>query len=74
MVLVAENDESSEHRPMTAFLSDDFLLNSETARLLYHEFAETAPIVDYHTHLSAADIAGDRRFNNLYEAWLEGDH
>jgi len=73
-MLVAENDESGEHRLMTAFLSDDFLLNSETARQLYHEFAETAPIVDYHTHLSAADIADDRRFNNLYEAWLEGDH
>jgi glucuronate isomerase len=59
---------------MSAFLSDDFLLNSETARRLYHEHAEPQPIFDYHTHLSAADIASDRRFNNLYEIWLEGDH
>ena len=59
---------------MSAFLSDDFLLNSETARRLYHEHAEPPPIVDYHTHLSAADIAGDRRFNNLAEIWIDGDH
>jgi len=59
---------------MTAFLSDDFLLTTETARRLYHEHAEALPIFDYHTHLSAADIAVDRRFNNLYEIWLEGDH
>ena len=59
---------------MSAFLSDDFLLNSATARRLYHEHAELQPIVDYHTHLSAADIASDRRFNNLAEIWLEGDH
>jgi len=59
---------------MSAFLSDDFLLNSETARRLYREHAEPQPILDYHTHLSAADIASDRRFNNLTETWLEGDH
>ena len=59
---------------MTAFLSDDFLLNTETARRLYHEHAKQQPIVDYHTHLSAADIASDRRFKNLTEIWLEGDH
>ena len=59
---------------MSAFLSDDFLLNSETARRLYREHAEPQPIFDYHTHLSAADIAADRRFNNLTEIWLEGDH
>ncbi|HVP55633.1 MAG TPA: glucuronate isomerase [Candidatus Eisenbacteria bacterium] len=55
-------------------MGDDFLLNSETARRLFHEHAETLPILDYHTHLSAADIAADRRFNDLYELWLEGDH
>jgi glucuronate isomerase len=59
---------------MSAFLSDDFLLNTETARRLYHEHAEPQPIIDYHTHLSAADIASDRRFDNLAEIWLEGDH
>lgn len=59
---------------MRAFLDDDFLLNSETARRLYHEHAKLQPIVDYHTHLSAADIASDRSFANLTEIWLEGDH
>jgi glucuronate isomerase len=59
---------------MRAFLDDDFLLNSETARRLYFEHAKLQPIVDYHTHLSAADIASDRRFENLSAIWLEGDH
>ena len=59
---------------MPDFLDEDFLLSSATARRLYHEYAESQPIFDYHTHLSAADIANDRSFNNLYEIWLEGDH
>jgi glucuronate isomerase len=59
---------------MSAFLGDDFLLRSATGRRLYHEHAKTQPIIDYHTHLSAADIASDRRFGNLFEIWLEGDH
>jgi glucuronate isomerase len=59
---------------MSGFLGDDFLLNSETARRLYRDHAEPQPILDYHTHLSAADIASDRRFENLAEIWLEGDH
>lgn len=72
--MVAEIAESGEHIRMTPFLGDDFLLQSETARRLYHDHAEAQPIVDYHTHLSAADIANDRRFDNLAEIWLEGDH
>jgi glucuronate isomerase len=56
------------------FIHDDFLLASRTARCLYHEFAASEPILDYHSHLSPADLAADRRFNNLFEIWLEGDH
>jgi glucuronate isomerase len=56
------------------FLDDDFLLHSRTARNLYHQYAADAPILDYHSHLPPADIANDRRFGNLYEPWLEGDH
>jgi glucuronate isomerase len=56
------------------FLDDDFLLHSQTARNLYHQYAADAPILDYHSHLPPADIANDRRFANLYEPWLEGDH
>ncbi|HLH08454.1 MAG TPA: glucuronate isomerase [Terriglobales bacterium] len=57
-----------------AFIHDDFLLTTQSARDLYHQFAASQPILDYHCHLSARDIAEDRRFNNLYEIWLEGDH
>ena len=56
------------------FLDADFLLSSDPARDLYHSVAATQPIVDYHCHLSPKDIAEDRRFTNLHEAWLEGDH
>ena len=56
------------------FIHDDFLLSCEPARRLYHHFAATEPILDYHSHLAPADIASDRRFNDLSEIWLEGDH
>jgi len=52
----------------------NFLLQTETSRALYHRYAEDQPIYDYHCHLSPADIANDRQFNNLHEIWLEGDH
>ncbi|MFK8260049.1 glucuronate isomerase [Erwinia sp. AnSW2-5] len=58
----------------TAFMDDDFLLHSETARHLYHHFAAAMPIYDFHCHLSPRDIALDRRFDNLTQIWLEGDH
>ena len=57
-----------------AFIHDDFLLQSPTARRLYHEVASPLPIIDYHCHLAPGDIACDRRFANLFEIWLEGDH
>lgn len=57
-----------------AFIDDDFLLGSETARRLYHHAAASEPILDYHTHLPPADIANNRQFANLFEIWLEGDH
>jgi glucuronate isomerase len=56
------------------FIHDDFLLHSKTARNLYHTYAAQEPILDYHSHLSSSDIATDRRFRNLFEPWLEGDH
>lgn len=56
------------------FLDDDFLLQNKSAVRLYHDHAKEMPIIDYHCHLSPADIAQDRQFNNLTEAWLEGDH
>src|SRR5215475_11679221 len=56
------------------FIHDDFLLQSRTARRLYHQFAEPEPILDYHCHLPPRDIAENRQFKNLFEIWLEGDH
>ncbi|PTR01534.1 glucuronate isomerase [Mucilaginibacter yixingensis] len=52
----------------------DFLLQSDVARELYHDYAAKIPIIDYHCHLPPADIALDRRFENLSQIWLEGDH
>ena len=57
-----------------AFIHEDFLLGTKTARKLYHKFAEAEPIFDYHCHISPHDIAANRQFKNLFEIWLEGDH
>ena len=57
-----------------AFCDDSFLLTNDVAVDLYHRVAARQPIVDYHCHLSPADIAADRRFESLHAAWLEGDH
>jgi glucuronate isomerase len=59
---------------MNGFLNDDFLLSNETAKRLYHQHAAAQPILDYHCHLDAADIAENRRFANLFDIWLAGDH
>jgi glucuronate isomerase len=59
---------------MTPFLSEDFLLQNATARTLYHEFAAGMPIFDFHCHLPVAEIAADKRFANLTDIWLRGDH
>src|SRR3954467_10725570 len=56
------------------FIHEDFLLQTRTARRLYHQFAEEEPIFDYHCHLPPRDIAVNRQFKNLFEIWLEGDH
>lgn len=59
---------------MRPFIHDDFLLNTEISRRLYHGYAANEPILDYHCHLSPHDIAENRQFKNLFEIWLEGDH
>src|SRR6202789_318771 len=56
------------------FITDDFLWQSNSARRLYREYTAAQPILDYHCHLSAKDIADNRQFRNLCEIWLEGDH
>ncbi len=59
---------------METFIDDDFLLETEAAKRLYHEYARHMPIIDYHCHLPIEDIANDRQFKNLTELWIEGDH
>jgi glucuronate isomerase len=59
---------------MKQFLDDDFVLQTETARMLYHEHAKHLPIIDYHCHLDPKLIAEDYRFDNLGELWLAEDH
>jgi glucuronate isomerase len=56
------------------FIGEDFLLQSKTAKKLYHDYAENMPIYDYHCHLPAEQIANDRNFENITQAWLYGDH
>ena len=56
------------------FITDDFLLHSDAAKTLYHDYAKSQPIYDYHCHLSPKDIAEDRQFENLYQIWIDGDH
>ena len=59
---------------MVKFLSKDFLLNSKTAKKLYHGFAKDCPIIDYHCHVSPEEIYKNKRFSNITEVWLKHDH
>lgn len=59
---------------MAQFLTEDFLLDTEFARRLYHDYAKDEPIFDYHCHLPPELIAQDYKFKNLYDIWLKGDH
>lgn len=59
---------------MKTFMDQNFLLQSETAKLLYHDYASAMPIFDYHCHLSTREIAEDKQYDNLGEVWLAGDH
>ena len=56
------------------FMDKDFLLNTETAKRLYHEAAEDCPIIDYHCHINPREIWEDRRYDNITQVWLGGDH
>ena len=57
-----------------AFITKNFMLRSKQAQALYHEYAKDQPIIDYHNHLPPDEIASDRRFANLTQVWLNGDH
>ncbi len=59
---------------MKTFITEHFLLQTETARELFHGYASQEPILDYHCHLPPEHVAGNKQFKNLYEIWLAGDH
>ncbi|MDD4102377.1 MAG: glucuronate isomerase [Kiritimatiellae bacterium] len=59
---------------MKTFIHDDFLLSNDAARELYHNHAAMMPIIDYHCHLPPAEVADDKRWENISRIWLGGDH
>jgi len=59
---------------MASFMNKDFLLKSDAAKTLYHDHAAKMPIIDYHCHINPMEICGDRRFENITQVWLGGDH
>ena len=59
---------------MKAFMDKDFLLSTETAKKLYHEYAAVMPVLDYHCHINPQEIYEDRKFENITQVWLGGDH
>ena len=56
------------------FMTEDFLLETPAARKLYHEYAENLPIIDYHCHIPQKEVFEDRKFENITQVWLGGDH
>ncbi len=71
---MSSNTTSRSTTPCASFLGSDFLLSTPLAATLFHEYAAELPIIDYHTHLDAGDIAQDRRFTSITQAWLAHDH
>ncbi len=59
---------------MKPFMGKDFLLSTDAAKNLYHNYAAAMPIIDYHCHINPKEIAEDRKFDNITQVWLGGDH
>ena len=59
---------------MKKFMDENFLLNNDTAINLYHKYAKNQPIIDYHCHVSPQEIYEDKKFENITQVWLGGDH
>ena len=58
---------------MKLFMDKDFMLSTESAQKLFHQYAESMPILDYHCHINPREIAEDRKFDNITQVWLGGD-
>lgn len=63
-----------EPKVKATFIKENFLLQTEMANVLYHDYAKNMPIIDYHCHLSPKDLAENRKFDNISKIWLAGDH
>ncbi len=74
MVQEPEYRDNLRRRLMKKFMDEDFLLTTETAKNLYHNYAEKLPIIDYHCHLSPQEIYEDVRYENITQVWLGADH
>lgn len=59
---------------MKNFMDEDFLLSNDTAKTLYNDYAAKMPVVDYHCHINPQEIAENRKFENITQVWLGGDH
>ncbi|KAA9041185.1 glucuronate isomerase [Ginsengibacter hankyongi] len=65
---------STNGNDSSKFLNDDFLLQSDVAKRLYHDHVKDLPIIDYHNHLIPKEIAENKKFENMTALWLKGDH
>jgi len=59
---------------MDKFINNDFLLENESSKKLFHSYAEGMPLIDFHCHLSPKEIAEDKKWDNISQIWLGGDH
>ena len=59
---------------MKQFMDKDFLLSTDMAKTLYHDYASQVPVLDYHCHINPQEIAENRKFENITQVWLGGDH
>ena len=59
---------------MKQFMDENFLLSTETAQKLYRDYAACVPVLDYHCHINPQEIYEDRKFENITQVWLGGDH
>ena len=74
MHICMADKEGKQEADMKAFMDQNFILSTETAKKLFYDYAEKTPILDYHCHLDPKEIAEDRQFKNITELWLGGDH
>ncbi len=59
---------------MKEYINEDFLLQNDTARMLYHDHAEKMPIIDFHCHLNPKEIAENKNYDSITQLWFGGDH